>query len=108
MWFVILISIGAIAFSIWLAYQLASAQNTAIDDCLGRKRKHDKLFCGELTLGRLSNSELILLSSPLPTHVGMGGIGPCYNPSFTVFTMILDELARRRDVKLGKTAKIGN
>ena len=94
----IAIVIGAVLISMVIALPIASIQNKTISNCFDRKRKHDKLLAGELNVQNISNSELIALSRPLFTCIGMGGIGPQYNPSFTVFSLICDELAHRREL----------
>ena len=92
------IIIIAITISVIIAWFISSFQNKIIGDCLNRKRKHDKLLTGELYIQDISNTELIALSHPLWTHIGMGGVGPRYNPSFAVFCLIVDELSRRREL----------
>ena len=96
---VILIITGIIV-AIFLGILIASFQNAIISDCLDRKRMHDKILVGELDFRYISDSELVGLSRPLWTHIGVGGIGPCYNPSFTVFCLVVDELTRRRSRRI--------
>ncbi len=79
-----------------LGISIASCQNSLIDSCFRKRERHDKLLIGELTIKDISDFDLISLSRPMFTHIGMGGIGPHYNPSFTVLCLIDDELTRRR------------
>lgn len=94
MWIALIISI--LVGLIYLGWWIASIQNRTIDVCLGRMKKHNSILVGDLKVKDISNSDLVKLNRPLYTHVGMGGIGPCYNPSFTVYSLISDELSRRR------------
>jgi len=75
-------------------------QNSIISNCLGSKRRHDSLLVGDLDIRDISDSELLSLRRPMFTHVGMGGIGPYYSPSFTVLRLVFDELESRRLKKL--------
>lgn len=81
-----------------IALPITYMQNSCVEDCFARMIKHDKVLCGELNVKDLPNSELLSLKSPLFTVVGMGGVGPRYQPSFDVFSLILDELRRRREM----------
>lgn len=92
----IIVGIGVLI----LGFSIARFQNEAIADCLNRKRRHDKILTGDLDVCRISDSELVSLCRPLLTHIGMGGIGPCYNPSFIVYCLLVDELTDRRSKKL--------
>lgn len=97
---IIIISVISIVGVITLGIFIASCQNRIINDCLDRKRKHDKLLIGKLNVHNIPDSELISLSRPMFTHIGMGGLGPCYNPSFTVLCLVVDELTSRRSKRL--------
>ncbi len=91
MWIVI-----GVLFSILLGFWVAGLQNSEISRCLKTKRLHDDLLTGKTEMRYLSDSQLLSLSRPKFTHVGVGGFGPYYNPSFLMYEMVTDELSRRR------------
>lgn len=88
----ILASVGLIGLGI----AIASCQNSMITHCFKIRKLHDDLLVGESGVSDIPNSKLLSLRSPIFTHVGMGGIGPHYRPSFEVFRMVCDELSQRR------------
>lgn len=94
-----IITIGTITilFLIWFGYMAISIQNKAISRCFRLRKLHNELLFGRKQFKDISDSELLSLSKPLFTHVGMGGIGPSYNPSFSVWEMITEEISRRRE-----------
>lgn len=94
----IVIAAICVVLSLVIALPIASIQNKAISECFARRRRHNKLLIGELNIRDIPSSELIALSLPLFTHVGVGGQGPRYNPSFTVYCLLTDEMSRRREL----------
>ena len=97
---IIIIGIVVILFLVWFGYVLATTQNEAISRCFKMRKLHNDLLFGRSLIKDISDSELLSLSKPLFTHVGMGGIGPAYNPSFSVFEMIMKEIGRRRGLRV--------
>ncbi len=93
---VTILSIGIIIFG----WKIASVQNEAIEQCFEVKELADRLLTGELEMKYISNSQLLLLRRPIFTHVGMGGVGPSYLPSFAILEMVNEELSRRRLCKV--------
>lgn len=94
----ILTTIIGVALGFLIAWPIARMQDSCIKDCLALVRQHDKVFCGELNVKDISSSELMALNRPMFTVVGMGGMGPRYEPSFDVFSLVIDELRRRREL----------
>ena len=85
-------SIGTIV----VACYVAGAQNESIRRCLDLKRTQDKLMTGELDVKTLADSQVLRLTHPMFTTVGVGGVGPAYFPSCYTLAIIDKELSRRR------------
>lgn len=92
----VLIMIGSLAIALPIAIWVTSIQHEGIKICQDLKSTQDKLLVGQLKIGDISDEKLIRLRLPKFTHVGMGGVGPAFMPSFTLWCMVDEELARRR------------
>ena len=91
----ILIIVG-IVISITVGCWAGSLQNVEIKRCMKLKKMSDTLLVGKLELKYITDSQLLSLSRPKFTHVGLGGIGPSYIPSFFIHELVMEELSRRR------------
>lgn len=85
-----------IAVSILLGLVITRPMNAAISKCLAIKDLHDDVACGVKRLPDVSDTDLLSLSRPCFTVVGMGGVGPAYLPSFSIWRLVQDELLKRR------------
>lgn len=83
----------AVPIAIWVA----SIQASHINICFDLKSTQDKLLVGKLKIEDVSDEVLLRLRLPKFTHVGVGGVGPAYIPSFVLWCMVADELKRRRE-----------
>lgn len=97
-------TIGIVAFAgivsaIILGWSIASVQNSAISNCFKLREAQNGLLTGDLKIEDMTDFQLLSLRLPMFTHVGIGGVGPAYLPSFTVLCMVDEELSRRRTLK---------
>lgn len=88
-----------IAVSVLFGVSIGRDMNAAIARCLAIKDLHDDIACGAKKLPDISNIDLLSLSRPCFTIIGMGGIGPAYTPSISIWRLVQDELAKRRSVQ---------
>lgn len=86
-------------FMIWFGIALARTQNQLIDRCFELRGEHDDLLTGKLKPDCISGKDLIDLQRPMFTYVGLGGVGPMYNPMFAVREIASQELSHRRSQK---------
>jgi len=93
---IIIAAILSIGVIIYLGWKLASLQNSVIDNCFKVRKLHNDIITGKIDMRYISDSELLSLKRPIFTHIGMGGIGPQYIPSFEVLRLVGEELCRRR------------
>ena len=82
-----------------IAVWVTSIQAKEIDVCHNLQSTQNKLFVGILKMGDISDELLLRLRIPKFTHIGVGGVGPAYTPSFTLWCMVADELKRRRTLQ---------
>lgn len=95
----ILIILVGLVIATPIAIWVTSIQYEGIKICFDLRSTQDKLLVGELKIEDISDELLLRLRLPKFTHVGVGGVGPAYNPSFALWCKVDDELKRRRTVK---------
>ncbi len=85
-----------VVIAVLVGVVVGRSMNSAIARCLVIKDLHDEISCGTKKLPNVSNADLISLSRTCFTVVGVGGVGPAYIPSFSIWRLVQDELAKRR------------
>lgn len=93
----ILIIFVGLVIAIPIAIWVTSLQVKEIGICFNLKSTQNDLLIGRSKIGDISDELLLRLRLPKFTHVGIGGIGPAYTPSFTLWCMVAEELKRRRE-----------
>lgn len=94
---IVLVILVGLVIAIPIAIWVTSIQGSQINICFDLKSTQDKLLIGKLKIEDVSDELLLRLRLPKFTHVGVGGVGPAYQPSFTLWSMVADELKRRRE-----------
>lgn len=102
---IVILIIVSLVIAVPIAIWVTSIQGEGIKICFELKSVQDELLVGKLKIEDVSDELLLRLRLPKFTHVGVGGVGPAYMPSFILWCMVADELKRRRE--LSSTAPTG-
>lgn len=87
-----------------IATLVTSIQAKEIGICRNLKLVQGDLLVGKLGIEDISDELLLRLRIPKFTHIGVGGVGPAYTPSFVLWCMVGDELKRRRGLSVSGVA----
>ncbi len=99
-WIIGIVSLVCVIF--YVSKKIADMMQIPIEEVFRRRKLETNIRTGKTALWSNSNEhvsskDLILLQKPLFTHVGIGGIGPAYFPSFDIACIAQAELERRRN-----------
>jgi len=83
---------------------MAAIQNRQIERVLALRDLERSLLFGETDMRYITDDALYFLGRSSYSHVGMGGVGPCYIPSFPTYLLVNKELCRRRSNRLREVA----
>jgi len=97
---VILLVLCGLSFVI----SMAMIQNRQIGRVKALRDLERSLLFGETDMRYITDDDLYSLGRSFYSHVGMGGVGPCYIPSFPTYLLVNKELGRRRSNRLREQA----